>query len=138
MNGSGIGFIIADEISKEALRDYLCAARLNATMVREHRVPDILVSCSCTDVKLLNEVEERDTSTSYSLSLAFEEVKAIDRHYEIDARTCDPHSSYYIPLYFSIFGSTRPVREKRIGLPVRKVQKNVRPKGTHTHWKFYR
>lgn len=50
----------------------------------------------------------------------------------------DPHSSYYRLPYFSIFGSDRPLMEQRLTLPKNKVSKNVRPKGTHTHSRFYR
>lgn len=53
-------------------------------------------------------------------------------------RTLDPHSSYYIPPYFSIFGSDRPLVTVPIQMSRCKVQKNIRPKGTHTHRKFYR
>lgn len=55
-----------------------------------------------------------------------------------DIRSKDRSSSYYIPFYFSISGSDRPISTKRTPLPKCKVAKNVRPKGTHSHWKFYR
>lgn len=56
----------------------------------------------------------------------------------IDYRTTDRQSSYYIPPYFSILGSSRALRKERTVLPTKKVERNVRPKGTHTHCRFYR
>lgn len=47
-------------------------------------------------------------------------------------------SSYYIPPYFSIFGSNRPLVRKPISLPNGKVNRNVRPKATKTNRRFYR
>lgn len=62
----------------------------------------------------------------------------IDNLAFIDWRTRDPHSSYYIPPYFSIFGSSWRKEQKPCRLPTHKVSRNVRPKGTHTHHKLYR
>lgn len=56
----------------------------------------------------------------------------------VDPRTRNPHSCYYIPFYFPVCGSSRNKATKPVSLPTKKVERNVRPKGTHTHCKFYR
>ena len=48
------------------------------------------------------------------------------------------HTSRHIPFYFKIFGQTRFVLRKSGGKGHTKFNRNVRPKGTHSHFKFYR
>lgn len=48
------------------------------------------------------------------------------------------HTSRHIPFYFKIFGQTRFVPRKSGGKGHTKFNRNVRPKGTHSHFKFYR
>lgn len=62
----------------------------------------------------------------------------LKRENRIDPRTTDRQFSYYIPPHFSIFGSSRSLRKERPALPTKKVERNARPKGTHTHCRFYR
>lgn len=61
-----------------------------------------------------------------------------ERYENIDSRTRDPHFSYYIPFYFPVCSSSRNKATKPVSLPTKKVERNVRPKGTHTHCKFCR
>lgn len=47
-------------------------------------------------------------------------------------------SSFYIPFYHSILNLTS-ISNRYIVKPVRtKINRNIRPKGTHSHFKFYR
>ena len=50
----------------------------------------------------------------------------------------DRHSSFYIPPYFLICGESYKNPKIKEELAPLKVPRNVRPKGTHTHRKFYR
>ncbi len=47
-------------------------------------------------------------------------------------------TSRHIPFYFKIFGKSRFVPRKNGGKDHTKFNRNVRPKGTHSHFKFYR
>lgn len=47
-------------------------------------------------------------------------------------------TSRHIPFYFKIFGKSRFVPRKNGGKDHTKFNRNVRPKGTHTNFKFYR
>lgn len=48
------------------------------------------------------------------------------------------HTSRHIPFYFKIFGQNRFVPRKNGRKDHTKFNRNVRPKGTHTNFKFYR
>lgn len=48
------------------------------------------------------------------------------------------HTSRHIPFYFKIFGKSRFVPRKNGGKDHTKFNRNVRPKGTHSHFRFYR
>lgn len=48
------------------------------------------------------------------------------------------HSSHHTPFYFMIFGQSRFVPRKNGGKDHTKFNRNVRPKSTHSHFKFYR
>lgn len=48
------------------------------------------------------------------------------------------HSSRHIPFYFKIFGQSRFVPRKNGRKDHTKFNRNVRQKGTHSHFKFYR
>nr|DAL63084.1 MAG TPA_asm: hypothetical protein [Caudoviricetes sp.] len=48
------------------------------------------------------------------------------------------HTSRHIPFYFKIFGQNRFVPKKNGTKDHTKFNRNVRPKGTHSHFKFYR
>lgn len=48
------------------------------------------------------------------------------------------HTSRHIPFYFKIFGQSRFVPKKNGTKDHTKFNRNVRPKGTHSHFKFYR
>lgn len=48
------------------------------------------------------------------------------------------HTSLHIPFYFLVFGHSRFVPKKSGGKPHTKFNRNVRPKGTHSHFRFYR
>lgn len=76
--------------------------------------------------------------TEVILTLSDPDDKIIKREKLIESLKHDRHSSFYIPPYFAVFGSDRPLTTKRISLPKRKVMKNVRPKSTKTNRKIYR
>ncbi|MBM6866410.1 hypothetical protein H6A66_14720 [Bacteroides caecigallinarum] len=59
-----------------------------------------------------------------------------DKQHEIANR--NRHTSRHIPFYFKIFGKSRFVPRKNGGKDHTKFNRNVRPKGTHSHSKFYR
>lgn len=48
------------------------------------------------------------------------------------------HTSNHVPFYFKIFGQSRFVPRKSGRKGHTKFNRNVRPKGTHSHFKFYR
>lgn len=48
------------------------------------------------------------------------------------------HTSRHVPFYFSIVGQNRYVPRKDGKKYQTKFNRNVRPKGTHSHFKFYR
>lgn len=48
------------------------------------------------------------------------------------------HSSRHTPFYFNIFGQNRFVPRKNGRKDHTKFNRNVRPKGTHSHFRFYR
>lgn len=48
------------------------------------------------------------------------------------------HTSRHVPFYFSIVGQNRHVPRKNGKKYHTKFNRNVRPKGTHSHFKFYR
>lgn len=48
------------------------------------------------------------------------------------------HTSRHIPFYFPVFDHSRFVPKKSGGKPHTKFNRNVRPKGTHSHFRFYR
>jgi hypothetical protein len=48
------------------------------------------------------------------------------------------HTSRHVPFYFSIVGQNRHVPQKDGNKYHTKFNRNVRPKGTHSHFKFYR
>lgn len=48
------------------------------------------------------------------------------------------HTSRHVPFYFSIVGQNRHVPRKDGKKYQTKFNRNVRPKGTHSHFKFYR
>lgn len=48
------------------------------------------------------------------------------------------HTSRHVPFYFSIVGQNRHVPRKNGNKYQTKFNRNVRPKGTHSHFKFYR
>lgn len=89
--------------------------------------------------KLANEAKVSANGLSIT-HLYFDEICCSNdwREKLVDPRTCDRHSSYYIPFYFPVCGSSRNKATKPVSLPTKKVERNVRPKGTHTHCKFYR
>lgn len=74
-------------------------------------------------------------SKDFSISNPIPELKT---KYYADLRTMDRHSSYYIPPYFAVFGSDRPIVTPPLLLPESRVMKNIRPKGTKTNRKIYR
>lgn len=76
--------------------------------------------------------------TEVILTLSDPNEKLINREKLIESLKHDRNSCYYVPPYFAIFGSDRPLTTKRISLPKGKVMKNVRPKGTKTNRKIYR
>lgn len=59
-----------------------------------------------------------------------------DKQHEIANR--NRHTSRHIPFYFEIFGLSRFVPRKNGGKNHTKFNRNVRPKGTHSHFRFYR
>lgn len=71
----------------------------------------------------------------FSISNSISDLKT---KYYVDLRIMDRHSSYYIPPYFAVFGSDRPMVTPPLLLPESKVMKNIRPKGTKTNRKRYR
>ena len=78
-------------------------------------------------------------SCSFTISKSdWDKSPIFQRYSTFDPRTLDRHSSYYIPFYFPVCGSSRKKESKQKPLSQKKVERNVRPKGTHTHWKFYR
>lgn len=89
----------------------------------------------------LNSIETYTGSYTITVSCPkpnFVIESAIDHNCYIDIRTLDPHSSYYIPHYFYVFGSNRPMVTSCVHIQKCKVRKNVRLKATHTNRKFYR
>lgn len=56
--------------------------------------------------------------------------------YEVANR--NRHTSRHVPFYFKIFGQSRFVPRKSGRKGHTKFNRNVRPKGTHSHFKFYR
>lgn len=48
------------------------------------------------------------------------------------------HTSRHIPFYFPVFGESRSVPKKSCGKIHTRINRNVRPKGTHSHFRFYR
>lgn len=48
------------------------------------------------------------------------------------------HTSRHVPFYFSIVGQNRHVPRKDGKKYQTKFNRNVRPRGTHSHFKFYR
>lgn len=59
-----------------------------------------------------------------------------DSQHEIANR--NRHTSRHVPFYFSIVGQNRHVPRKDGKKYHTKFNRNVRPKGTHSHFKFYR
>lgn len=60
----------------------------------------------------------------------------IETQHEIANR--NRHTSLHVPFYFSIVGQNRHVPQKDGKKYHTKFNRNVRPKGTHSHSKFYR
>lgn len=86
-----------------------------------------------TGVELFRRHIEENTYT-ISRSCYFQE--RYDKQHEIANR--NRHTSRHIPFYFKIFGQNRFVPRKNGGKDHTKFNRNVRPKGTHTNFKFYR
>lgn len=59
-----------------------------------------------------------------------------DSQHEIANR--NRHTSRHVPFYFSIIGQNRHVPRKDGKKYHTKFNRNVRPKGTHSHFKFYK
>lgn len=59
-----------------------------------------------------------------------------DSQHEIANR--NRHTSRHVPFYFNIVGQNRHVPQKDGKKYQTKFNRNVRPKGTHSHFKFYR
>lgn len=59
-----------------------------------------------------------------------------DSQHEIANR--NRHTSRHVPFYFSIIGQNRHVPRKNCKKYQTKFNRNVRPKGTHSHFKFYK
>lgn len=61
------------------------------------------------------------------------------RHYkQHEIANRNRHTSRHVPFYFSIVGQNRHVPHKDGKKYNTKFNRNVRPKGTHSHFKFYR
>lgn len=119
-------------IHKRSIEDDLLARREREQMEYEKRKKDVIdmhTSCSLT----ISDLSDGSEELVFSIKPIREDLFDLE-----DSRTTDRHSTYYIPPHFSIFGSSRPLRKERPALPTKKVERNVRPKGTHTHFRFYR
>lgn len=86
-----------------------------------------------TGVELFRRHIEENT---YTISGSCYFQARYDKQHEIANR--NRHTSRHIPFYFKIFGQSRFVPRKNGGKGHTKFNRNVRPKGTHSHFKFYR
>lgn len=88
---------------------------------------------------VIDTLSYNDTSMLYSASSRINDftIHNIDKWVD-DNRTKDRHSSYYIPPYFEVFGSDKPLKPLVFKTSKRKFDKNVRPKNTCGNRKFYR
>lgn len=115
---------------------------------------------ACSDVVLDAKQIFADTSTKKSYSdtrMLYTGVELFRRHikentytisgscyfqarYDIqhEIANLNRHTSRHIPFYFNIFGQNRFVPRKNGRKDHTKFNRNVRPKGTHSHSKFYR
>lgn len=78
-------------------------------------------------------IEETNT---YTISGSCCIQRRYEDQYEVANR--NRHTSRHIPFYFNIFGQSRHVPRKNGRKGQTKFNRNVRPKGTHSHFKFYR
>lgn len=86
-----------------------------------------------TGVELFRRHIEENT---YTISGSCYFQPRYDKQHEIANR--NRHTSRHIPFYFKIFGKSRFVPRKNGRKDHTKFNRNVRPKGTHTNFKFYR
>lgn len=86
-----------------------------------------------TGVELFRRHIEENT---YTISGSCYFQARYDKQHEIANR--NRHTSRHIPFYFKIFGQSRFVPRKNGSKDHTKFNRNVRPKGTHSHFKFYR
>ena len=86
-----------------------------------------------TGVELFRRHIEENT---YTISGSCYFQPRYDKQHEIANR--NRHTSRHIPFYFKIFGKSRFVPRKNGRKDHTKFNRNVRPKGTHSHFKFYR
>lgn len=86
-----------------------------------------------TGVELFRRHIEENT---YTISGSCYFQARYDKQHEIANR--NRHTSRHIPFYFKIFGQSRFVPRKNGRKDHTKFNRNVRPKGTHSHFKFYR
>lgn len=86
-----------------------------------------------TGVKLFRRHIEENT---YTISGSCYFQPRYDKQHEIANR--NRHTSRHIPFYFKIFGQSRFVPRKNGRKGHTKFNRNVRPKGTHSHFRFYR
>lgn len=87
----------------------------------------------------LDDALNRLQSTVSSYDDMYYKIKALPRLPDyVDERIYDRHSPYYIPPYHAIQKHEFKHNSMQPQLPPQRVQRNVRPKGTHTHRRFYR
>ena len=86
-----------------------------------------------TGVELFRRHIEENT---YTISGSCYFQARYDKQHEIANR--NRHTSRHVPFYFSIVGQNRHVPRKDGKKYHTKFNRNVRPKGTHSHFKFYR
>lgn len=86
-----------------------------------------------TGVELFRRHIEENT---YTISGSCYFQPRYDKQHEIANR--NRHTSRHIPFYFKIFGQSRFVPRKNGRKDHTKFNRNVRPKGTHSHFRFYR
>lgn len=90
-----------------------------------------VIRMECSKIRTRLRYSNLDSST-YTYHIP---IKAIKQH-EIANR--NRHTSRHVPFYFSIVGQSRFVPRKSGRKGHTKFNRNVRPKGTHSHSKFYR
>ena len=151
--GKGAEYILTKDMAKRLKEQFSKPAKVyfstepiniepcpNEAFSEKQIFADISTKKSYTDTRMLytgvelfrRHIEEN----TYTISRRCCFQARYDKQHEIANR--NRHTSRHIPFYFKIFGKSRFVPRKNGGKDHTKFNRNVRPKGTHSHFKFYR